>query len=815
MADDKNYISIAMGLDVTDLKAGLSEANKQIQLANSEFKAASSGMDNWQNSIDGVSAKVKQLDTILKMQKSKLAGLQAEYEKVSASQGENSEAARKLKVQINNQQAAVNATQKEFNNYTETLKEAEAGNIDLTQVTLKNGKALKEQGDSAKESSSKMDGLKSVAKGVVGGLVAIATAAVGAVTGFLSLAESTRETRTQLGQLESAYTTAGHSAETARKTVESLTGVLGDQGQATEAAQQLAQLAKSEQELSDYTHILTGVYATFGESLKVEGLSESINHTIKLGEVNGNLADALEWSGITVDDFNAQLANCNTEEERSALIVSTLNGLYGEAADKYKEVNKDVIEAQEAQSKLNNALADLGAIAEPIMTTLKLIAVDLLTTITPFIELIGNGLKGALEGSAGAATTLAEGIGGLLNVLLEKVMNTLPTILNVVLSLAPQLVSTILGMLPELLNVITTLITEIINMVTTMLPQIVSTVMEVLPLLISNLVKAIPQLLNAAIQLLMAIVDAIPVIITSLLKELPKIINTIIDVVIKSIPILLDGAIKLFNAIINAIPVIIKELVKALPNIINTIVNAVINAMPVLLNGAIKLFTEIINAIPKIIPPLIAALPQIITSIVSALTNNMPVIMQAAITLFTEIIKAIPQIAGELIKNMPQIISAIVQGLAEGAGEIAKAGLNIVKGIWEGIKSGANWIKNKITGFAGDVAGWFKDTFKINSPSKLMADEVGLFIGEGIGEGILNSLPYVKKQLSEFSNSITDNLGNIKAGLGGATIGNSGQVIQAGLTVNYNGNLSRKQIKQLENDHYNSIKMRLRMEGAI
>ena len=64
MPEEKNYIGVAMGLDVTDLKAGLSEANKQIQLANSEFKAASSGMEDWSKSTDGLTAKVKQLDSV-------------------------------------------------------------------------------------------------------------------------------------------------------------------------------------------------------------------------------------------------------------------------------------------------------------------------------------------------------------------------------------------------------------------------------------------------------------------------------------------------------------------------------------------------------------------------------------------------------------------------------------------------------------------------------------------------------------------------------------------------------------------------------
>ena len=129
-----NYIGVAMGLDVTDLKSGLSEANKQIQLANSEFKAASSGMDDWRKSTEGITAKIKQLDSVLAMQKSKLNGLQAEYDKVAEEQGENSEAARKLKVQLNNQKSVVNTTEKELNNYKETLEKAEDGTIDLEKL---------------------------------------------------------------------------------------------------------------------------------------------------------------------------------------------------------------------------------------------------------------------------------------------------------------------------------------------------------------------------------------------------------------------------------------------------------------------------------------------------------------------------------------------------------------------------------------------------------------------------------------------------------------------------------------------------------
>ena len=218
-----------------------------------------------------------------------------------------------------------------------------------------------------------------LAKGVLAG---------GAILGgaFIAAIESTREYRTSMGQLETAFTTADHSADAAKDTYTDLVGILGDSGQATEAAQQLAKLTDSEKELDEWTNILTGVYATFGESLPVESLAEAANHTAKVGEVQGSLADALEWSGRSVDDFNKQLAKCSTEQERQELITKTMNELYGESATKYKEVNKDVIAAEQAQAKLTDAMAQVGAVGEPILTAIKDKVADMALAVVPHIQ---------------------------------------------------------------------------------------------------------------------------------------------------------------------------------------------------------------------------------------------------------------------------------------------------------------------------------------------------------------------------------------------------------------------------------------------
>lgn len=739
-------------------------------------------MEDWTKSTEGLQAKIKQLDTVLAAQKSKLAGLQAEYAKVAAEQGENSTAARNLYIRMQNQQAVVNQTQREFDNYTETLKQVEAGTIDLTEVTLKNGKAMEKAGDSAKDAGKKTEGGfgKKAAAGIAGGLAAIGAAAVAAVGSFLSLAESTREARENFNKLETGFTTAGHSAEDASNTYRELYGILGDEGQATEAAAHLALLAKNQEDLAKWTDISAGVYATFGASLPIENLTEAANETAKSGKLTGGLVDALVWAGVSEEEFQAQLDATTTEQERQALITETLNGLYSDQSDKFKELNADIIAAREADAALTQAMAELGAIAEPIMTTLKMLAVDLLEAIKPAVELIGNGLKGALDGTAGAADTLAEGIGGVINIILEKVMNMLPTILNIILQLIPSIANTLLAALPQLLDVVIELTTQILNLLTTLLPQIVEKIVEIVPILIENLVAALPQLLQAAITLLMAIVKALPKIITSLINELPKLIDTILDAVLEAFPLLLDGAIQLFMALIDALPVIIQALAKNLPKVINTIINAVIKAVPLLVNAAVQLLNAIIDAIPIIIPILIGELPKIIKSIVSTLLQNIPALVKAG-----------GDLLGGLLKGMlnPKTIAKAIKSL----------GNSVVDGL--------------------------KNFFDINSPSKLIENEVGIDVGRAVVPSRPLALSKVKKSLGDFAGFVSDNLGGIKSGLSygaaggyavaGATAGGGSTVINAGMTLNYNGKLSLKETKKLEQNHYTTIKMNLKKEGAI
>lgn len=240
--------------------------------------------------------------------------------------------------------------------------------------------------DAEKTGKGFMDLTKKVGSGAVKIGKAVGGMALAAGTAFVAMTNESREYRNEIAKLVTAFGDQDFTAKQAKKTYKELQGVVGDTEQAVEASNHLAELCNNEKQLSDWTTICTGVYAKFGASLPIEGLTEAANETAKVGQVTGPLADALNWIGISEDKFNESLAKCNNEQERAALITETLKGKYSGLAEDFKKNNKEVINANKAQERLNASMAAIGKVVEPLITTVKSVGASFIEDITPAVE---------------------------------------------------------------------------------------------------------------------------------------------------------------------------------------------------------------------------------------------------------------------------------------------------------------------------------------------------------------------------------------------------------------------------------------------
>ena len=275
--------------------------------------------------------------------------------------------------------------------------------------------------DSAKGASKGIGAaIKSVVKGA-----AIAVAAIAAVgAALVKLGKASLDFQKAQAKLNTAFLSMGSTAQQAAEAYNGLFRFLGDQDTSVEAAAHLAKLTTNQKELAEWTKICQGIYATFGDSLPIEGLTEAANETAKVGKVTGVMADALNWAGVSEDEFNAKLAMTTSFSEREALIRSTLNGLYSDAAEIYEKNNKAILEHNESQARLDASMARAGQSVMPLMTALNNLSAVLFDALAPAIEVISNalatfvgwitkgvqavmGLFGAVTGASTSITSMA------------------------------------------------------------------------------------------------------------------------------------------------------------------------------------------------------------------------------------------------------------------------------------------------------------------------------------------------------------------------------------------------------------------------
>lgn len=425
MAQRGDEITTKFKVDLTEFKKGITEANRNIRMANAQFNEATAGMDDWSKSASGIEQKLSQLNSVLTNETQKLKEYKSQLTAINGAQDENAKRASELKkqleramaefgegsaevkkyqkalnevereyasnaraaedmaVKIHNQQATINRTERDIRNYENSLSDLDKANVEV------------------RESTEQVNEGFSLMKGAIAGVVAGGITAL--IGQFANLSDSTREYREDMNKLKTAFDEGGFSAEQATDVYKEFYAVIGEEDRSVEAVNHLAKMVDTQQELEKWTTIATGVWATFGDSLPIEGLTEAANETAKVGAVTGVLADALNWAGESEDDFNKKLEKANTEQERQKLIMETLTGLYEGAATTYRENNKQILEANKANSDLTDAMAKLGEKAEPVFTKMKQGTADLLNSILSLttdasLDSVGESLEGAFDG---------------------------------------------------------------------------------------------------------------------------------------------------------------------------------------------------------------------------------------------------------------------------------------------------------------------------------------------------------------------------------------------------------------------------------
>lgn len=301
------------------------------------------------------------------------------------------------------------------------------------------------------------------------------------------------------------------------------------------------------------------------------------------------------------------------------------------------------------------------------------------------------------------------------------------------------------------------------------------------------LTTAIPKILQVASSLVSGLIQGI-------VSQGPKLIQTAIPLLVNfttgilaMLPAILDAGVKILIALVQGVASALPELIPAAVDAVIGLVTALVDNLPMLIDAGIQLLLGVTLGLVNAIPQLIDALPTIITALITGLIGAIPQLVMAGVKLLIAIVQNTPAIIGGIIKAVPVIIGALLGAIGDPKfwQAMGDAGLQLIRGLWEGIKNAGAWLWRQISGFFNGVINNIKNLFGIHSPSTVFGDFGGSMIAGLVG-GIKGGYGLVTNTMGDLSDKVSDGFQSslavdaraTLAATGGAAVGGSGgQVI--------------------------------------
>lgn len=716
----------------------------QERAMNAQYTANNTKHKELVASLDAEKAKLSQIEAALgksspqyQAQAKVVANLARDVDKSSAAVNANEIAMSKMRQQMNNAQADINKTDAEIKSLSPDMNNAGKSANEL-------GEETKNAGKQAQEAS----GGYTVFKNVLANLASSGIQA--AISG--------------LKNLGSAVLNVGKQAIEAYSQQEQMIG--GVETLYKDSAPIVEQYANN-------------AFKTAGMSANqymetVTGFSASL-----LQSLGGDTAKAAEYGNRAVTDMADNANKMGTDMQsiqyayqgfakQNYTMLDNLKLGYGGTKEEMKRLIQDASKMTDVQKELgvtvDGSSMSFGNIVNAISVMQKHLGIAGTTSKEAATTIEGsmNSMKSAWQNMLAGMSDSNADMGLLINNLADSVSTFAGNIMPRIAPLINGMVQTAVTLLPQAVNMITTQLlplltaqvpnivnglSQVIQAIVAALPQLMSALTAALPQIVQAILTLLPQLIDAGMQMLTSLIQGLTQALPQLITMLPTIVRQIVDVILQNLPLILQAGMELLMGLSQGLIQALPELIQMLPGIVMQITNTLLNNLPLLITAGIQILIALIQGITQAIPQLIAMLPTIVSRIVGTLSAHLPEIISTGLQMMIKLGAGIISGIGHVVSGARNVVSNIVSALREAPGQVISIGKNIVTGVWEGISNSIDWLRNKISGWVSGIMKDIKGFFGIHSPSRLMRDEVGKYLAEGIGVGFEDEMSNVSKQM--------------------------------------------------------------------
>lgn len=621
--------------------------------------------------------------------------------------------------------------------------------------------------------STSIKKIGNIAKGglaVIGGAVAGVAIAFGVMTknaldSYASLEQNIGGIETLfkdssqkvIDSAKNAYKTAGLSANAYMETVTSFSAsLLQSLGKDTEKAADYADraiidMSDNANKMGTSMEMIQNAYQGFAkqnytmlDNLKL-GYGGTASEMYRLLQDAANLNEEFASTAKFSMDSKGHLEANFADITEAIHIVQTEMGITGTTAKEASEtISGSIASAKGAFDNFLNGTGSPEALAESMVTAgknvlkgLGEIVPRLLQTLPEVGKLIQENLVNSLSGDS--MQKIVEAGKNAVMSLIDGMLASVPTNILVDLNFVKLIADTVITNVPTLIQKGYELLSNLVDGFVKAIPEALPKILDFVQGIGDKLAEAAPILIQKGFELLQKLVEGIITAVPILISRVPEIISTFANIINDNFPTILMKGAQLLGQLVLGLIQSIPTLIANIPKIISAIVDTLMAFQWLNLGrGIIKFLGDGIGAMKDFV---VKKGFEILTGLKNTLMNLPSTLANIGRTAVSGLGNAIS--AGiSWVKNAAgNIVSAIVNTIKSIPGGMLSIGKDIVKGLWNGISDMTGWVIDKIQGFGESVLGGIKDFFGIHSPSRVMRDEVGKYMAQGVGVGFEKNIP--------------------------------------------------------------------------
>jgi len=312
--------------------------------------------------------------------------------------------------------------------------------------------------------------------------------------------------------------------------------------------------------------------------------------------------------------------------------------------------------------------------------------------------------------------------------------------------------------------------------------------------MIMNLLNSVKAVVRNAAPVVQNIINAILEQTPSLLNAGAQMVNSLLDGLVSNLAPILSGAVDVVFTLVDGIVANLDPIMQAAVTLIVVLVGALADNIDKVIDAAFTLVDSLVNALLQDdnLSKILNSAVRLVIEISTGLIANVPRLIPAAFQLIGGIVKGLWDNKGLVVDAIVKVCKAMLEGFKNFFGihspstVFAGLGKNLLEGLWNGIKNMKDWLIRKIKSLGSAVTDAMKSVLGIHSPSTVFRDQIGKNMALGVGVGFETTMRDVAKRMTDSIPMDVDinATGNFTARRAQAAVSGGNKVYNFNVTIN-------------------------------